>query len=90
MSAAALAPAGVALGARSGMTGIVPHRLGHRGVDHGGPLCAQAVRGVRGSPGSNASLVLAESTEIIPASLALASGHLYWMDGAVARSATIR
>jgi hypothetical protein len=42
------------------------------------------------SPGADVPSVLAESKEIVPDSLALAPGRLYWMEGAVARSATIR
>jgi hypothetical protein len=42
------------------------------------------------SPGSNTPLVLAESKEIVHDSLALAPGRLYWTEGAVAHSATIR
>jgi hypothetical protein len=40
--------------------------------------------------GSNTPLVLAESTGLVPDSLAVAPGRLYWMEGAGARTTTIR
>jgi hypothetical protein len=41
-------------------------------------------------PASNIPIVLAASKELVPDSLALAPGRLYWMEGAVTRSATVR
>ena len=76
--------------AHSGVTTIVATAAGTVAWIMAEPLPAGPSVVCEIPPGSNTPLVLAESKEIVPDSLALAPGRLYWIEGGVPRTVTIR